>query len=55
MSNERVGFFHPAGRTFRFTILFFVGLLTCGSFFAYDCVGAIPNQLMKAWSASQHT
>jgi len=46
-------FFHPSGRAYRFTVLLFVGLVTYGSYFAYDCVGAIPEQLMKTWSVSQ--
>jgi len=45
--------FHPAGRAYRFVVLFFVSLLTYGSYFAYDSVGAIPDQLMKAWRVDQ--
>lgn len=41
------GFFHPAGRPYRFTILLFVSLLTYGSYFAYDSVGAIAPTLLK--------
>jgi MFS family permease len=45
--------FHPAGRRYRFVVLLFVSLLTCGSYFAYDSVGAIPGVLMKAWNVDQ--
>jgi nitrate/nitrite transporter NarK len=45
--------FHPAGRRYRFVVLFFVSLLTYGSYFAYDSVGAIPDQLMKVWGVDQ--
>lgn len=45
MSSESL--FHPAGRVYRFTILFFVSLLTYGSYFAYDSVGAIAPTLLK--------
>jgi MFS family permease len=47
------GWFHPSRRPFRFTVLLFVSLLTYGSYFAYDSVGAIPDQLMKAWAVDQ--
>ena len=30
--------FHPTGRRYRFVVLFFVSLLTYGSYFAYDSV-----------------
>ena len=45
---ERSGFFHPAKPVYRFTILFFVALLTYGSYFAYDSLGAIAPLLIKA-------
>ncbi len=53
MTSEQAGFTHPSSRTYRFTVLLFVGLLTYGSYFAYDCVGAIPDRLMKTWGVSQ--
>ena len=40
-------FFHPAGRPYRFTILLFVSLLTYGSYFAYDSLGAIAPTLLR--------
>ena len=51
-SPEATGF-HPAGRKYRFTVLFFGSLLTYGSYFAYDSVGAIPDQLMRVWAVDQ--
>jgi MFS family permease len=47
------GAFDPAGRSFRFVVLFVASLLTYGSYFAYDSVGAIPDQLMKKWGVDQ--
>jgi len=38
----------PRHRSYRFTVLFFVALLTFGSYFAYDSVGAIETTLMTA-------
>ena len=43
--NSEHGFFHPSTRLYRFTILLFVSLLTYGSYFAYDSVGAIAPTL----------
>jgi MFS family permease len=40
--------FHPSTRAYRFTLLFFVSMLTFGSYFAYDSIGAIENILIKA-------
>jgi MFS family permease len=42
------GWFHPSRRTYRFTVLFVVALLTFGSYFAYDSVGAIAPKLIDA-------
>jgi len=39
--------FHPSKRPYRFTILAFVSLLTYGSYFAYDSVGAIAPTLLR--------
>lgn len=47
------GWLHPSRRTFRFTVLFFVSLLTYGSYFAYDSVGAIEDTLMEALGIGQ--
>lgn len=40
--------FHPSGRSYRFSVLFVVSLLTFGSYFAYDSVGAIAPTLIEA-------
>ena len=46
-SAAKVGAFHPSTRLFRFTILFFISLLTFGSYFAYDSIGALANTLIR--------
>ena len=45
---ESTGFFHPAGRLYRFTILMFISLLVLGSYFAYDSIGALAPTLIEA-------
>ncbi len=40
-------FFHPSTKLYRFTVLFFVSMLTFGSYFAYDSVGAIAPTLLR--------
>jgi MFS family permease len=49
------GFFHPSTRSFRFILLFFVSMLTFGSYFAYDSIGAIENVLIKVMNLNQST
>jgi MFS family permease len=44
---DRVAFFHPSRRPYRFTVLLFVSVLTFGSYFAYDSVGAIAPTLIQ--------
>lgn len=50
--NEQAGtspdFWHPSRRAYRYTVLLFVSLLTFGSYFAYDSVGAIAPTLIAA-------
>lgn len=41
------GWFHPARKAYRYTILFFVAILTFGSYFAYDSLGAIAPTLIE--------
>ncbi len=43
-----VSSFHPSTRLYRFTLLLFVSMLTFGSYFAYDSIGAIENILIQA-------
>jgi MFS family permease len=40
--------FHPSTRAYRFILLLFVSMLTFGSYFAYDSIGAIENILIPA-------
>jgi MFS family permease len=47
MQVEHRNWFDPGTRLYRFTILFFVSLLTFGSYFAYDSIGAIAPELIK--------
>jgi MFS family permease len=47
------GWFDPAGRAYRFTILFFAGFMIYGSYFAYDAIGAIEDSLMKTLGIGQ--
>jgi MFS family permease len=49
------GFFHPARPVFRFSILFFVALLSFGSYFAYDVVSAIAPTLIEDLQAARGT
>jgi MFS family permease len=42
------GAFHPSQKGFRYLLLLFVSLLTFGSYFAYDSIGAIETTLIKA-------
>jgi MFS family permease len=42
------GAFHPSRAAYRFTLLLFIALLTFGSYFAYDSIGAIENILIQA-------
>jgi MFS family permease len=44
---------HPSGKPYRFTILAFASLLTFGSYFAYDSVGAIETTLIEAFRADR--
>lgn len=46
--NPALGAFHPSGRAYRFTLLFFISMLTFGSYFAYDSIGALANVLVEA-------
>ncbi|HGY55571.1 MAG TPA: MFS transporter [Caldithrix abyssi] len=54
-SAQARGFFHPAGKPYRFVILFFVSMLTFGSYFAYDIIGAIAPRLVEELGAARGT
>jgi len=47
--------FHPGTRAYRFTILIFVSLLSFGSYFAYDIIGAMAPRLVEELGASRVT
>jgi len=49
------GFFHPSRPFYRFSVLFFVALLSFGSYFAYDIVSAIAPTLIEDLHASRGT
>jgi len=48
-------FFHPSGKPFRFTILAFASLLTFGSYFAYDIIGAVAPSIIEDMGAARGT
>ncbi|RMG20388.1 MAG: MFS transporter, partial [Methanobacteriota archaeon] len=48
-------FIDPSTRFYRFSILFFVSLLTFGSYFAYDIIGAIAPSLIEELGAARET
>ncbi len=43
------GAFHPSRALYRWIVLILAGLLTFGSYFAYDSIGALVDTLLKAW------
>jgi MFS family permease len=47
--------FDPGGRPYRFIVLLFVSLLTFGSYFAYDSIGAIAPMLIKTLGVGRET
>ncbi len=47
--------FHASTRLYRFTLLLFVSMLTFGSYFAYDSIGAIENILIAKLGLSPGT
>jgi MFS family permease len=47
--------FEPTTKLYRFTILLFVSLLTFGSYFAYDIIGAIAPTLVESLGADRAT
>jgi MFS family permease len=54
LNNESgIGFFHPATKLYRFTVLAFVSMLTLGCYFAYDIIAAIADSLMTSMGARE--
>ena len=51
----RIGTFDPGGRPFRFLALLFISLLTFGSYFAYDSIGALANTLITELNLGRET
>ena len=47
--------FHPSTKAYRFTILIFVSLLSFGSYFAYDVIGAVAPSLIEELGVSRTT
>ena len=47
--------FHPSTRLYRFTLLVFMALLTFGSYFAYDIIGAVAPSLVEQLGAGRET
>lgn len=54
-TNESKPFFHPTTKLYRFTILLFASLLTFGSYFAYDIIGAVAPSLVEDMGAQRGT
>jgi MFS family permease len=51
----KAGIFHPTRAPYRFTVLIFAALLSFGSYFAYDIVGAIAPTLVEKLGATRGT
>jgi MFS family permease len=47
--------FHPSTKLYRFTILAFIALVTFGSYFAYDIIGAVAPSLVEQLGAGRET
>jgi MFS family permease len=52
MTNGR---FHPSTKTYRFVLLIFISLLSFGTYFAYDIIGAVAPTLVKELGAQRST
>jgi hypothetical protein len=44
---QQVGFFHPTRRFYRYTVLAVVSLICFGSYFAFDEIQPLANDLEK--------
>lgn len=53
--NTKLPLFHPATGVYRFIMLIFISLLTFGSYFAYDIIGAIAPTLVEDLGAERGT
>ena len=54
-ASSAAGLFHPSRALYRFSILIFIALLSFGSYFAYDIVGAIAPTLIEELGAARGT
>jgi MFS family permease len=43
------GVFHPSRGLYRWVVLIIAGILTFGSYFAYDSIGALETTLIRVW------
>ncbi len=48
-----VGVFHPSRGLYRWAVLIIAGILTFGSYFAYDSIGALVDTLLVRWHTSR--
>ena len=46
-TTKPAGFFNPAAKPYRYTLLLFAALLPFGSYFAYDSIGALETTLIE--------
>ncbi len=54
-TTQAVGIFHPSTKFYRHTLLIFVALLSLGSYFAYDIVASVGDDMMTDLSISEAT
>lgn len=54
-ASTQAGAFHSSTRLYRFLLLLFVSLLTFGSYFAYDSIGALAPTLIKDLNLGRET
>ena len=47
------GFFHPSRPMYRLVVLIIAGILTFGSYFAYDSIGALVDTLLSSWHTNR--
>lgn len=55
MTSEQHSRFHPETRFYRFIILLFASLLSFGTYFAYDIIGAVAPTLIEELGAHRGT
>ncbi len=55
LMTDSVSRLHPASKAFRFILLIFISLLTFGTYFAYDIIGAVAPTLVEALGGGRST